>query len=72
MIGTLQDGLKEQFSPKVKKAWIKVFGIVASHMKIGLKQCESESKSPKNHIQPMEMHKNNDVNLDTNGKIENF
>jgi hypothetical protein len=44
----LQDGLKEEFTPKVKKAWIKVFSVVEAQMKIGMRQAESESKSPKN------------------------
>lgn len=48
MIGTLQDGLKEEFTPKVKKAWIKVFSVVEAQMKIGMRQAESESKSSKN------------------------
>ena len=44
----MQDGLKEEFTPKVKKAWIKVFSVVEAQMKIGMRQAESESKSPKN------------------------
>ncbi len=42
MIGTLEDGLKEEFKPKVKKTWIKVFEVVEAQMKIGMRQAESE------------------------------
>lgn len=47
LIGTLEDGLKDEFNPKVKKAWIKVFGVVESQMKIGMRQAESEAQAPK-------------------------
>jgi hypothetical protein len=59
LIGTLEDGLKENFTPKVKKAWIKVFSVVEAQMKIGMRQAESESKAPK--------HNNNN---NTNNEIE--
>lgn len=42
LIGTLEDGLKEEFKPKVKKTWIKVFEVVEAQMKIGMRQAESE------------------------------
>lgn len=56
MIGTLGDGLKNEFTPKVKKAWIKVFGIVEAQMKIGMRQAENDSKIPK--IQQIEITTN--------------
>ena len=42
-IGTLKDGLKAQFTNKAQQAWIKMFRIVESHMKIGMKQAESKT-----------------------------
>jgi hypothetical protein len=47
LIETLQDGLKEDFTPKTKKAWIKIFGVVESHMKVGMRKAESEKAASK-------------------------
>jgi hypothetical protein len=49
LIGTLEDGLKENFTPKVKKAWIKVFSVVEAQMKIGMRQAESEKAASKQY-----------------------
>ena len=69
LIGTLEDGLKEEFKPKVKKAWIKVFAVVEAQMKIGMRQAESEAKSPKQiEITINTIH---DVDLKNNGNMSN-
>lgn len=48
LISTLEDALKEAFTPKVKKAWIKVYGVIEAQMKIGMKQYESETRAKMN------------------------
>lgn len=40
--------MKEAFTPKVKKSWIKVYGVLEAQMKIGMKQYESELKAKAN------------------------
>jgi hypothetical protein len=72
LIGTLEDGLKENFTPKVKKAWIKVFGVVEAQMKIGMRQAESESKAPKynNANGEKEIKNNHNVNGKNNHQID--
>ncbi|XP_020618217.1 neuroglobin-like [Orbicella faveolata] len=38
LLGTLDMGLGEKFTPEVKEAWTVVYGIVADTMKAGLKE----------------------------------
>lgn len=45
LIETLADGLKDEFTPKVKLAWMKLFGVVEAQMKVGMRQAESTQKS---------------------------
>ena len=43
LIGTLEDSLKNEFTGKVKKSWLKLFGIIVFNMKIGMRQAQEES-----------------------------
>lgn len=50
LIGTLQDGLKEEFTEKVKKSWLKLFSILVTQMKIGMRQAEADDTKNENDI----------------------
>ena len=62
MIGTLQDGLKEEFNEKVKKSWLKLFGIIVFQMKIGMKQAENEMNK---------LNANPDIQVTKKNAVEN-
>lgn len=66
LISTLQDAIKEGFTPKVKKAWIKVYGVLAAQMKIGMKQYESEQKANNTNNNNANETPNTANNTDTN------
>jgi hypothetical protein len=72
LIGTLTDGLKEDFTPKTKKAWTKMFGVVESHMKVGMRQAESEkSANNKSAAKESTEGKNVDNANNYNGSVSN-
>ncbi len=70
LIGTLTDGLKEDFTPKTKKAWAKMFGVVESHMKVGMRQAESEKSAKKAAAsEAADATDNSHNNSNTNGSV---
>ena len=44
-MGQLQDAIGLEFNEKVKKAWLKLLGLVVAQMKIGMKQAEETDDS---------------------------
>lgn len=42
MIGTLQDCIKDEFTDKVKKSWLKLFNLLVYHMIEGMNQAQKE------------------------------
>jgi len=47
LIGQLQDGMGSEFTEKVKKSWLKLFGLIVIQMKIGMNQADESEKGTK-------------------------
>jgi hemoglobin-like flavoprotein len=43
LISTIGDALREKFKEDVKKAWLKLFGIIECQMRLGMSQGEAEA-----------------------------
>ena len=77
LISTLKDGLKENFTDKVKNAWLKVFDVVQIQMKVGMKQAASpqiisNDSNEINHTNNSpSMNNDNNMNDHSNGKLVN-
>jgi len=50
LIGQLQDGMGSEFTEKVKKSWLKLFGLIVIQMKIGMNQADESEKVPNRNI----------------------
>ena len=70
LISTLKDGLKENFSDKVKNAWLKIFDVVQVQMKVGMKQAAQVMSTHLNETNHSPSPNDNN-NLNQENKIGN-